>query len=136
MTNTPLISKVCIIDDDKLYVSLVKMLIARNQFAEEILVFQNGHEALRYFKKNIDNDQEKLPDIILLDLNMPIMNGWEFLEKIQPYVDQLLERNVKLNIVSSTINPEEVNRAQNYNIVCNFINKPISKEDIIKAFQK
>jgi CheY-like chemotaxis protein len=131
-----LISKVCIIDDDKLYVSLVTMLIKKHQFADEILVFANGQEALYYFEMNIDNPKEKLPDIILLDLNMPIMNGWEFLEEIKPFADKLLARDVKLNIVSSTINPSEVNRAESHGIVHLFINKPISKDAIAKAFTK
>jgi CheY-like chemotaxis protein len=132
----PLISKVCIIDDDKLYVSLVSMLIHKYEFAREIIVFANGQEALDYFAENIDNPTESLPDIILLDLNMPIMNGWEFLDEIKPFVDKLLARNVKLNIVSSTINPAEVHRAESHNIVHHFINKPISKEAIAKAFTK
>jgi len=131
----PLISKVCVIDDDKLYVSLITMLIKKNHFAEEILVFQNGQEALKYFEENIDNQNEQLPEVILLDLNMPIMNGWEFLEAIQPYVKGLLKRNVKLNVVSSTINPDEVDRAEKHGIVHHFINKPISKEAIVKAFE-
>jgi CheY-like chemotaxis protein len=131
-----LISKVCIIDDDKLYVSLVTMLIKKHQFANEILVFANGQEALYYFERNIDNPKENLPDIILLDLNMPIMNGWEFLEEIKPFVNKLLAKDVKLNIVSSTINPSEVNRAESHGIVHHFINKPISKEAIAKAFTK
>ena len=67
---------------------------------------------------------------------MPLMNGWEFLEEIKPYSDRLLERNVKLNVVSSTINPLEVNRAETHGIVHHFINKPISKEAIARAFQK
>ena len=133
---TPLISKVCVIDDDKLYVSLITMLIKKNHFAEEILVFQNGQEALEYFEENIDNQNEELPEVILLDLNMPIMNGWEFLEAIQPYLNKLLKSNVKLNVVSSTINPDEVSRAEKHGIVHHFINKPISKEAIFKIFEK
>ncbi|PRP67437.1 response regulator [Nonlabens agnitus] len=129
-----LVRKVCIIDDDRLYVSLVTMMIKKNSFANELLVFQNGREALDYFKNAIDDPNEILPSIILLDLNMPIMNGWEFLKEIQPYADKMLERDIKLNIVSSTINPEEVNRAENHDIVHNFITKPISKEAIVEAF--
>ncbi|WP_194851881.1 response regulator [Nonlabens antarcticus] len=132
----PLISKVCIIDDDKLYVSLITMLINQNHFAREIIVFANGQEALEYFKNNIDNDEELLPEIILLDLNMPIMNGWEFLEHIEPYANKLLANDVRLNVVSSTINPEEVDRAENHGIVNLFMNKPISKEAIALAFTK
>ncbi|SCY26942.1 Response regulator receiver domain-containing protein [Nonlabens sp. Hel1_33_55] len=132
--NKSLVPKVCIIDDDRLYVSLVSMMIKKNSFAEELLVFQNGRDALDYFAKAIDDPNETLPTIILLDLNMPIMNGWEFLKKMEPYANKMLERNIKLNVVSSTINPDEVNRAENHDIVHNFITKPISKDAIASAF--
>lgn len=129
-----LVSKVCIIDDDNLYVSLVTMMIKKNSFAKELLIFQNGREALDYFKAAIDDPNEILPTIILLDLNMPIMNGWEFLQEIEPYAQKMLDRDIKLNIVSSTINPTEVHRAENHEIVHNFITKPISKDAIASAF--
>lgn len=129
-----LVSKVCIIDDDKLYVSLATLMIKKNNFAEEIIVFENGRDALDYFEKAIDDPNETLPTIILLDLNMPIMNGWQFLKMIEPFAAKMLERDIKLNIVSSTINPDEVDRAENHSIVHNFITKPISKAAIASAF--
>jgi len=129
-----LVSKVCIIDDDKLYVNLITMMIKKNSFADELMVFENGQEALKYFQRALKDSNEVLPEVILLDLNMPIMNGWEFLSEIQPYADQMLERGVRLNVVSSTINPAEVNRAENHDVVHKFITKPISKNAIATAF--
>lgn len=129
------IYRACIIDDDKLYVSLIKMLIKKNKLAQELLVFENGEKAFTYFKKALMSNQPlDLPQVVLLDLNMPIMDGWEFLDAIEPYAAQLKACNLKLNVVSSTINPEEVNRAKNHTIVNDFITKPISKEAMISAF--
>lgn len=130
----PLVSKVCIIDDDKLYVSLISKMIEKNGFADELQIFQNGREALEYFSQAIDNPNEILPTVILLDLNMPVMDGWEFLMAIEPYAQKMLERGIKLNVVSSTINPKEKDKAENHQIVNNFITKPISKEAIARAF--
>ena len=130
----PLVSKVCIIDDDKLYVSLISKMIEKNGFADELQIFQNGREALEYFSQAIDNPNEILPTVILLDLNMPVMDGWEFLRAIEPYAQKMLERGIKLNVVSSTINPKEKDKAENHQIVNNFITKPISKEAIARAF--
>ncbi|MGJ8683277.1 MAG: response regulator [Nonlabens sp.] len=132
----PAIKKACIIDDDKLYVSLIKMLIQKNNLADELLIFENGEKAFEYFKQALKQDQTTdLPEVVLLDLNMPIMDGWEFLEAIKPFASKLQDIDLKLNVVSSTINPAEVSRAKNHSIVNDFITKPISKEAMIKAFK-
>ncbi len=131
------ILKACIIDDDKLYVSLIKMLIKKNNLAQELLVFENGEKAFDYFKTALTTDQDPsdLPEVILLDLNMPIMDGWEFLDAIEPYASMLKGYKLKLNVVSSTINPEEVKRAKSHSIVNDFITKPISKDAMLSAFR-
>ncbi|GAK88536.1 two-component response regulator [Nonlabens ulvanivorans] len=130
------IHRACIIDDDKLYVSLIKMLINKNELAQELLVFENGKQAFEYFEKALAGDNvTALPEVVLLDLNMPIMDGWEFLEALEPYANELKESCLKLNVVSSTINPEEMNKARNHAIVNDFITKPISKEAMISAFR-
>lgn len=131
MSHNP-IHKACIIDDDKLYVSLIKMLVEKNQLAKELLVFENGQKAFDYFKNALQTGDNSLPDVVLLDLNMPIMDGWEFLEALEPFKNSIQE--LKINVVSSTINPREVARAKNHDIVHDFITKPISKEAMIAAF--
>ncbi|PQJ31737.1 response regulator [Nonlabens arenilitoris] len=130
------IQRACIIDDDKLYVSLIKMLINKNKLAQELLIFENGKQAFDYFQEAlVADDVNDLPQVVLLDLNMPIMDGWEFLEALEPYANKLKASSLKLNVVSSTINPVEMNKARNHAIVNDFITKPISKEAMISAFK-
>lgn len=121
------------IDDDKLYVSLVQMLITKNKIPVELLIFENGKLAFDYFQSELKKDNPKVPEVILLDLNMPVMDGWEFLEVIEPYMPAM---NTKLNVVSSTINPAEVKKVKKLDFVHSFMTKPINKEAILTAFSK
>lgn len=133
MTNF-LINKACIIDDDKLYVTLIDRIIKKNNLAKELIVFENGQQALAYFQQSLHSNSDLLPEVILLDLNMPVMDGWEFLNAIEPYYKDLSSKSVRLNVVSSTINPSEVAKAKSHAIVSDFLTKPISKEAMTRAF--
>ncbi len=116
----------CIIDDDIIYVNLVKKLIQLKKLCNNILVFKNGKEALDFFKNS-----NSIPDLILLDLNMPIMNGWEFLEKFNP-LKKNLDQNTNLYVVSSSINPVDSQKAKSIDGVMDYITKPIS----LKSFER
>ncbi len=118
----------CIIDDDTVYVNLVKKLIQLKKLCENILVFKNGKEALDFFK-----DSDSLPDLILLDLNMPIMNGWEFLEEFSP-LKKAFEKKTNLYVVSSSIDPLDSEKAKSIDAVCDYITKPISLQSFERIF--
>jgi CheY-like chemotaxis protein len=122
----------CIIDDDQIYVFGVKKLIALHNFCKNILVFGNGEEALNYMTPLIES-AEKMPDVILLDINMPVMDGWEFLDefiKIQPRAHKTIE----VYMVSSSINPADVERAKKYSELSSYLIKPITPEDLKRVF--
>lgn len=129
--NNKLIKKACVIDDDKLYVSLVQMLISKNDIPVELIVFENGKLAFDYFNSELKKVSPDVPEVILLDLNMPVMDGWEFLEMIESFMPLM---NTRLNVVSSTINPAEVKKVQTLDFVHSFMTKPINKEALIEAF--
>lgn len=116
----------CIIDDDKLFVNLAKKLITVKKFSEDILVFKNGKEALHFFKT-----EERIPDVILLDLNMPVMNGWEFLSEFS-LLKKEYPKKIELYIISSSADPFDYDKAQTIECVHDFISKPIT----INAFEQ
>ncbi|WP_124978863.1 response regulator [Nonlabens xiamenensis] len=128
--------KACIVDDDRLYVSLIRMLIYKHKLAEELIIFDNGQKAADFFLQELKKPKPDLPEVVLLDLNMPVMDGWEFLDALEPYANKLAASSIKINVVSSTINPAEIKRASEHAIVNNFMTKPIKKNSMIQAFIK
>jgi len=84
--------------------------------------------AIEYVENFLINNTEnsfKKPDLILLDLNMPVMDGWEFLEIYQQKY-ALLFPTTKILILSSTVNPKDKQRADQYLFIIGFENKPLS----------
>lgn len=117
---------VFIVDDDKLFVFLTKKTINATKIVTKINEFTDGQEAIDYLKKNAA-DVDMLPDIILLDLSMPIMDGWEFVEEYKS-IKPLINKDIKLYIFSSSISPHDLERAKNIPLVTDFIIKPLTQE--------
>jgi CheY-like chemotaxis protein len=123
-----------IVDDDEIYTFLVKKTIEQTNLVDTIKVFGNGLDAIVFLKKNAAN-RDTLPEIILLDLSMPVMDGWEFLEEYI-LVSPKLGRKITIYIISSSISPFDIDRAKNISFVTDFIIKPVSKEKLIEIFKK
>lgn len=122
----------CIIDDDPIFVFGTKRLMQLANFCNGFLVFKNGKEAYDNLKAMIIAG-EKLPDLILLDLNMPIWDGWQFLDE---FIQIPIENTVTIFIVTSSIDPEDITRAKSYEIVSNYLVKPIKMDDLKKLMEE
>lgn len=117
-----------IIDDDKIFVYILKKVIEKNKNFEEIISFRNGEEVLKLISKEIN-----LPTVILLDLNMPIIDGWQFLDQ----VEQFNHRNkLSIFIMSSSIDNRDIEKSKIYSTVKDFISKPINNEKLDKLVEK
>jgi len=124
-----MISLVLSVDDDKVTQMLNQMIFTRSSFSNKTITFMNGKEILTFFEQLVNNEIKpvELPAIIFLDLNMPVMGGWEFLESFcSKYASQFPE--IKVVILSSTINPEEREKAISNNNVIDFLSKPLTLE--------
>lgn len=120
-----------IIDDDKLSIKLMSMLISKNNFCEEIVSFHNPQTALDELKNNSANPS-KLPDVILLDLNMPVLDGWQFLDE---FTLISFAKKIIVFMVSSSIDPSDLEMVKNYPIVKDYIIKPLSSDKLKQATQ-
>jgi len=126
-----MVDKIFCVDDDPITLMLCKKVIERVEFAKEIVTAQNGEEAIQYFADlaaNNSTDSESYPRLTLLDLNMPIMNGWEFLDIYLERGYQNLFKEAQFIVLSSTIDPDDMNQTKKYPIVVDFLSKPITKE--------
>nr|WP_294936412.1 response regulator [uncultured Flavobacterium sp.] len=125
---------IAIVDDDEIFVFLTRKVIERSNVVELIKTFNNGLEALKYFTENASNP-EALPEIILLDLSMPIMDGWQFLDE---YVKLHIktEKPIIIYICSSSISPDDIERAKTISIVSDYLIKPVTKEKLVEIIEK
>ncbi len=122
----------CIIDDDPIFVFGTKKIMQYANFCSAFMIFHNGKEALTNLKSIISSG-DQLPDIILLDLNMPIMDGWQFLDE---FTKIKTEKLITIYIITSSIDPADVERSKNYDNVENYLVKPITFDTLKKLLVK
>ncbi|GLB48463.1 response regulator [Neptunitalea lumnitzerae] len=128
------INLACIIDDDPIFVFGTKRLMELVGFCDDVVVYHNGQEAIDGFAKRI-NDGLAIPEIIMLDLNMPILDGWCFLDRLN---NLELPKFITIYLVSSSIDPADMKRSENYSMITNYIVKPITTDklmELLEAFQ-
>src|SRR5690606_34041870 len=121
---------VFIVDDDKIYRYTTEKYIELLKLSNRVKSYADGEEAINSIKANLNNSDD-LPDIILLDVNMPIMDGWDFIEeyvKLNPD----LHKNITLYMVSSSIDERDRERASLINQVSDYIVKPITEDQLIR----
>lgn len=120
------------VDDDPITLMLCKMVISKSSFAKNIITAQNGEDALNYYDdlklNNLGSEITEYPQLILLDLNMPVMGGWEFLDIFSKAEYEPFFNKTKIVILSSTIDPDDIQKSKKYPMVLEFISKPITKE--------
>ena len=128
-----MIRNVLCVDDDMVTLAIFKRILGKAQTIEKIETAVNGQEALDLLI-NMQTKQVPLPDVILLDLNMPVLDGWGFVEKFQQEFPGN-QSGLKIMIVTSSIDPEDQRNAKQYNFIVDYVTKPFGLEFIDKLNQ-
>ncbi len=115
---------VMLVDDNEIDNIINEKIIEANSFSEQVLVFQTGQDALDYLKQ-YEADEAKLPEIVFLDINMPIMDGFQFLEDFEKMSDIVLKK-CRIIMLSSSISPKDIDRAASSKYVKKYLNKPLN----------
>lgn len=120
-----MVEKLLLVDDDEGMNYLHHRILEKSGLVRNVLVKNNGHEALKYLRDNEDS----LPELIFFDINMPVMGGWDIVEELIKVPLRNLE-NSKIYILTSSINPEDFDRAEKNQIVRGIIEKYLSEEKL------
>jgi CheY-like chemotaxis protein len=120
--------RIMVIDDDSTFLFIFRKQIEKAEGFEIVNESRNGSEAMSYLKERFDQKKES-PDLIVLDLNMPVMDGWDFLDEYIKICENGAQK-VPVCILSSTINQADFDRANTYESVKSFFSKPITSEQL------
>jgi CheY-like chemotaxis protein len=124
---------IMLVDDDEIN-NFITVKLIRKGFADAVIsTFLNGRLAIDRLKQIIENEPDRIPDYILLDINMPVMNGWEFLEEYKAS-NLDAEKKITIYILSSSVFSNDIDKAKSYESVANFISKPLNLESIKEVF--
>lgn len=124
---------IALIDDDLSFQFVSKKFLKATGHPHRLLQFHDGLEAINYFESHYKT-AEDLPDIIFLDINMPYLDGWQFLDRLS--VLNIPSGAMTIYIVSSSLSQTDMDKAAAYKVLSGYEVKPISKEKINELIER
>ncbi|WP_339924572.1 response regulator [uncultured Cyclobacterium sp.] len=129
------LNSILLVDDDKATNFVNNFTIKRSACSDNVVIAENGLEALEYLRSK-QGESSTQPNVIFLDINMPIMNGWEFLEEYEKLKHDNRE-DIIFIMLTTSLNPDDVNRAKSFTSISGYRNKPLTAkmiEDIVEEY--
>jgi len=117
---------ILLIDDNEIDNYINKLIVTKSKKADLITVMYSGINAME-FLNNLVNTEQPFPEIIFLDIHMPKMNGFQFLDQYDKFPEYVKEKTI-INMLTSSINPDDIKRAGESRYVKNFFSKPLGEE--------
>ncbi len=121
-------AEVLLVEDDPITIMVCDRIIKMTSFSDRVISCENGKIAIDYLTAHLN---ATVPSIIFLDINMPVMNGWDFLDEFEK-VQSALTEVPRIYLLSSTIDPEDYKKAETYKCVQDLISKPLSRDALEK----
>ena len=116
------------VDDDRLTNMFHKIVVKKADVTEKHIFFQSPIEALAHIETLQSTEEVTMPDIIFLDINMPEMTGWEFLDKYST----LDIKHSQIVMLTTSLLPSDLQKAKDHPLVHSFLNKPLEKDNLQK----
>jgi len=120
--------KLVFIDDDPIDHFLMKHILRGKNYFDTTTYTIYGSLVLDYIEEH-KSDPEKLPDMIFVDLNMPLFSGWDFLKRMEQMQDEI-SKDIPVFVISSSLRPDDMATSSKYSFVQDFISKPVNSEEI------
>lgn len=129
--------KVMVVNDDEISLFVSSKMIGKTGFAGEVITAGNGLKALQVFDSFLLNSKGPLdvPELVFLDLHMPVMDGWEFMEIFAEKYAYIFP-SVRFVILSSSIDPDDIQKLKRFSVVIELIRNPLSFEILTKLKEK
>ena len=126
---TTRLNTILLVDDDPDCNFLHRRLLRKSACSERVVVTQDADDAIAFITEAAEEEPGRLPELVLLDINMPGMNGWEFLDEFEK-LPESIRSNIKVIILTSSLNPDDKNRADANPSVAGMYDKLLTREII------